>query len=542
MPTFLSSDTTWFLVSAAPECGLPPRIAITPPFRIGRREGFDLCLSCRNVSGLHAELLEEDGQLFVEDLNSTNGTFLNGTKIQEKTALKEGDRIQFGQSVFTISSPVNEKVPDRTLAIDNISRELETPQETTEDRFNRLLVHGVVPYFQPVFDISGESNKRIGFEVLGRSRLFGLKTPHQMFTVATDLEKESELSRVLRMRGIEAAENTLAPEIKIFVNTHPAELDPQEIQSSLERIRTKYPSREIMLELPELVLYAPDEYQKVFEVVRELNVRLVLHDFGAGQIRLTELSKMSPAVVKFDCALIQGIDEANPSRQKLVSAMIKMTKELGITPMAEYVETEGEHATLKQLGFVLAQGFHYGRPTSVEDIEAMEVASSQDEADSIESGVTVAKVNRTPARPLASLNSIDEDEPSTVEVEKSELPSGAADSILAEADDSAIGDHKDAKWLLEQDPNSHTLQLMFTAKSADASQFVDQQTQPGEYAIYKKWSSNRFWYVVVYGVYADRASAKTDTELFEESGHSTWVRNLEKVHEEVRSIENANAI
>ena len=102
MQTNSNTESTWYLVSKEIEDGIPPRIVITPPFRIGRREGFDLCLSCRNVSGLHAELLHEYGQLWVEDLNSTNGTFVNGAIIRKKTSLKSGDTVQIGQTIFTI--------------------------------------------------------------------------------------------------------------------------------------------------------------------------------------------------------------------------------------------------------------------------------------------------------------------------------------------------------------------------------------------------------------------------------------------------------
>ena len=525
MQTILSTqiNTNWFLLARDPGPGLPARISVAPPFRIGRREGFDLCLDCRNVSGLHAELLEVDGELLIEDLNSTNGTFVNGEMIDKQTVLKDGDSIQIGQSMFTISNASSNR-PMPTLMM---GEDAEASHETTEDRFERLLVDGVVPHFQPIFDISGESNAQVGFEVLGRSRLFGLKTPDQMFSVATDLEKESELSRVLRMRGIEAADSRLAPEIMLFVNTHPAELDCSEIKDSLQRIRMKFPLRPIMLELPELVLYSAEEYRKVFRTARDLKVKLVLHDFGAGQIRLSELFKMKPDVVKFDCALTQGIDGDNRGRQKLLSAMVKMTKELGITPMAEYVETESEHKVLKQLGFELAQGFYYGRPALIEDI--IQVDSSE----------TAAKANQTPARPLTSLKKVQEVDISAPATKDLSSPEHKPVPVKESAEESIDVDHKNEQWILQQDPECMMLQLMFTSKLEGAKRFVAQQTKPGDYAIYRKWSSNRHWYVVVFGIYRDRAAAKADGQSFHDTGHSTWIRKMTEIHQEIQSVENA---
>ncbi|QEG20330.1 EAL domain-containing protein [Mariniblastus fucicola] len=524
MQTFLITESTWYLIAKEPEAGIPPRITITPPFRIGRREGFDLCLNCRNVSGLHAELLQEGNQLLIEDLNSTNGTFVNGSKIRARTTLKDGDTVQFGQSTFTVACIGKDSAPEQTIV--GNPAELAIP-ETTEERFERLLKNGVVPFFQPIYNISGNSKQRIGYEVLGRSRLFGLKTPDQMFAIATDLEKESELSRALRLRGIEAAESVLPAEMMLFVNTHPAEMDCVEIQESLREIRNKFPSRPIMLELSEHVLYTPETYAEMFKVVKDLDVQLVLHDFGAGQIRLAELSKMDPDVIKFDCALIQGIDRADKQRQRLVAAMVKMVTELGITPMAEYVETEAEHETLQQLGFELVQGFQYGHPSSIEELVDDEPESSNTRND----------LTRE-LRPLDKLKKLKE-------TGTTELPKGnVAAKVEAKLEDevfdyyATVSDTKDAKWLREQDDNCYTLQLMFAATYEEAQDFVNERSQNGDYAIYRKWSSNREWHVVAFGVYNSREQAQAEATKFRDTGHSSWVRRITAVKEEIESIEN----
>jgi pSer/pThr/pTyr-binding forkhead associated (FHA) protein len=52
------------------------------------------------VSTLHARLFLQDDDVFVEDLNSTNGTFLNGQRITRVNRLAQGDRVQFGNTVL----------------------------------------------------------------------------------------------------------------------------------------------------------------------------------------------------------------------------------------------------------------------------------------------------------------------------------------------------------------------------------------------------------------------------------------------------------
>ena len=54
------------------------------------------------VSQLHARLFRRDGSLFVEDLGSTNGTFLNGKKVSAPVSVRKGDKVQFGRTTLEV--------------------------------------------------------------------------------------------------------------------------------------------------------------------------------------------------------------------------------------------------------------------------------------------------------------------------------------------------------------------------------------------------------------------------------------------------------
>jgi EAL domain-containing protein (putative c-di-GMP-specific phosphodiesterase class I) len=206
--------------------------------------------------------------------------------------------------------------------------------------------------------------RTVGYECLGRSRLFGLQTPAEMFSTASQLNLEAELSRVLRRQGLEVARR-FPSDMNLFVNTHPAELAEGGLLESLREIRNADPDRMITLEIHEAAVTSPDQILELRAVLKDLDMGLAFDDFGAGQARLLELGEVRPDYLKFDMKLVQGIDRAPPSRQQVVAALVQMVNDLGTQPLAEGVEQPGTHKTLCQMGFKLGQGYYYGRPASI---------------------------------------------------------------------------------------------------------------------------------------------------------------------------------
>ena len=78
-----------------------PYVLTKTSVRIGRREGCDIVLPHGNVSGRHCLLFLEHGYWIVEDLNSTNGTRVNGTRIEEEL-LMPGDILGIARHEYEI--------------------------------------------------------------------------------------------------------------------------------------------------------------------------------------------------------------------------------------------------------------------------------------------------------------------------------------------------------------------------------------------------------------------------------------------------------
>ena len=67
---------------------------------IGRAAGCSVTLDDTYVSQIHARVFTRDGQFFVEDLGSTNGTYLNRARVSGPMVIKAGDRLQVGSTVM----------------------------------------------------------------------------------------------------------------------------------------------------------------------------------------------------------------------------------------------------------------------------------------------------------------------------------------------------------------------------------------------------------------------------------------------------------
>ena len=95
------SQSLWFLVGQVDEQGPMRCIPLhSKSFLIGRRHDLSLCIPRKTVSTVHAEIRQQDGGLYLNDLKSTNGTYLNGRRIVTETLLAEESLVQFADMAF----------------------------------------------------------------------------------------------------------------------------------------------------------------------------------------------------------------------------------------------------------------------------------------------------------------------------------------------------------------------------------------------------------------------------------------------------------
>jgi len=83
-------------------------ISVDRDMLVGRHQDADVLLQAAEISRRHAALLLKDQLLWVQDLNSSNGTFINGIRIEQEKQLHDGDIVQFASFKFSVLAPAKE--------------------------------------------------------------------------------------------------------------------------------------------------------------------------------------------------------------------------------------------------------------------------------------------------------------------------------------------------------------------------------------------------------------------------------------------------
>jgi EAL domain-containing protein (putative c-di-GMP-specific phosphodiesterase class I) len=153
----------------------------------------------------------------------------------------------------------------------------------------------------------------------------------------------------------------------IAVNISPRSLHhaafPGRIRETLEA--HAMPPSGLTLEITEnLVMSDPNGAARCLDELHELGVRLVIDDFGRGYSSLSYLRRLPVDEIKIDRSFVLGL--ADGEDDTLVRCMIDLAHNLGLTCVAEGVETEFVYHQLADLGCDAVQGYFICRPAPAE--------------------------------------------------------------------------------------------------------------------------------------------------------------------------------
>jgi len=227
-------------------------------------------------------------------------------------------------------------------------------------------------HYQPFYSL--DEQRIVGAEALVRWRhpTNGLISPLDFIPMAEETGLIMPLGRYVLdkvCRQLRSIRDRLAVDLPISVNLSSRQFSERGLSAQVAAIleETGLPSELLIFEITETMIM--EDISGAREVMRKLNelgVRLAIDDFGTGHSSLAYLKQFPVHEVKVDRIFVHGVAES-PVDSAIVRAVIDLANAMGISAMAEGVETQSQVAGLKMLGCQVGQGFYFSQPLCAEE-------------------------------------------------------------------------------------------------------------------------------------------------------------------------------
>jgi len=218
-------------------------------------------------------------------------------------------------------------------------------------------------HYQPQYCL--DSGELRGYESLIRLMhpTLGVLTP------ASFLDKIDNVGSWLRLWPvmldcIESDSLMLNSAHKLAINVSPIQLEHDFFINYLEEVidKNKLSPENIEIEITENVVIS--DYKRVSSAIsrlNELDISVVIDDFGSGYSNLKHLEKLAVQGIKLDREFVTGI-ESSPVKQIIVESVVNIASVKGCFVLAEGIEKPIEKEVVQRLGCKYGQGYLFGRP------------------------------------------------------------------------------------------------------------------------------------------------------------------------------------
>lgn len=229
-----------------------------------------------------------------------------------------------------------------------------------------------VPYFEQQIDLA--TGTLAGFEMLARwvSPVRGLIPPDEFIPVAEECGMIGDLSlSIIRQAMMEAKH--WDPALTISVNISPVQLkDPWLAQKIVKLlVETGFPASRLEVEITESSLFKNLSLaQSIVGSLKNQGIQIALDDFGTGYSSLAHLRALPFDRIKIDRSFVSTMLE-NTESAAIVSAITGLGASLSVPITAEGIEDEALIGKLHDLGCTKGQGWFYGQPMSVDQVNVL---------------------------------------------------------------------------------------------------------------------------------------------------------------------------
>lgn len=231
----------------------------------------------------------------------------------------------------------------------------------------------LIPYYQPIIDI--KSNRICGVEALLRwpHPEKGFIRPDIFIPVAERSDLIFSVSDYVLQKVCDDYKNwtgVIKQPFSVAVNISAKELHRDDLPDRLRVVLNKnnMSPKHIALEVTETMLMSdPAKTNLLLEKCRKMGCTVSIDDFGTGYSSLSYLSKLPVNTLKIDRSFVNNLLTDGRSRI-ITTATINLAHNLGMSVVAEGVETSEQLAMLKELGCDKVQGYFFAKPMPADEL------------------------------------------------------------------------------------------------------------------------------------------------------------------------------
>jgi EAL domain-containing protein (putative c-di-GMP-specific phosphodiesterase class I) len=334
------------------------------PFVIGRDESATMQIPSNRVSREHAAIVREGNGHRVKDLGSTNGTFVNGRRI-ETAVLSDGD-------ILTVADVELSFVCSRAAQRQDTVTQVIAPAGPDDGEENvalgvvrgvrhlhEMILHGCFEnLFQPVVDL--QSGGVVGYEVLSDQDLDTAgRSAAERLLLTADCRLTTRLRQLRRMSAIEAAA-AFPGELLLFLKLDASEIGAAWLADSLGALRARLaPEQRLVIEVPDSAVSNTPYTRDFRSYLREREIAIAHDGFAGSASQLKNMSGVSPHFLKLAPSLVRGIHRNHQCRGQ-IQGIVRAAREGGFEVIAVGIRVAEESAALGKLGCRFGQGPFYG--------------------------------------------------------------------------------------------------------------------------------------------------------------------------------------
>jgi EAL domain-containing protein (putative c-di-GMP-specific phosphodiesterase class I) len=160
--------------------------------------------------------------------------------------------------------------------------------------------------------------------------------------------------------------------VRVGVNLSPSQLQSGDLASSVAEVLAATGLTPSLLELEvteDIILHDEEKVLDTFRRIQKLGVRIVFDDFGTGYASLSYLKKFPLDGLKIDRSFVMDL-LSDSDDAAIVSSTVGLSRQLGLSVIAEGIETRAVADLLVSMGCEEGQGYFFGKPMPASEFEA----------------------------------------------------------------------------------------------------------------------------------------------------------------------------